>query len=92
MFVGVITILIAIGTAVALIPNVAVIGLLVAVQVVNGVLLPITLFFDWRLASNRELMGTYANGDAFNVLAGITVVATSSLSLLLLTVTFAGSL
>ena len=92
VFVGVITVLIAIGTLVAIIPGVPVITLLVAVQVVNGVLLPITLFFVWRLAANRELMGEYANGRTFNVLAGATVVATSTLSLLLLGVTFAGGL
>ena len=90
VFVGVITVLIGIGTLVALVPGVPVIGLLVAVQVVNGVLLPITLFFVWRLASNRELMGAYANGRAFNALAGATVLATSTLSVLLLAVTFAG--
>jgi len=92
VFVGVITTLIAIGTLVAIIPGVPVIKLLVGVQVVNGVLLPITLFFVWRLASNRELMGEYANGHTFNLLAGATVLATSTLSLLLLGVTFSGSL
>src|SRR6202163_72996 len=69
VFVGVITALIAIGTLVALIPGIPVIKLLVGVQVVNGVLLPITLFFVWRLASNRKLMGKYANGRTFNILA-----------------------
>jgi len=92
VFVGVITTLIAIGTLVAIIPGVPVIKLLVGVQVVNGVLLPITLFFVWRLASNTELMGEYVNGRTFNVLAGATVLATSTLSLLLLGVTFSGSL
>ncbi len=92
VFVAVITTLIAIGTIVAIIPGIPVIKLLVAVQVVNGVLLPVTLFFVWRLASNRELMGEHANGPIFNVLAGLTVVATSTLSLLLLGVTFSGSL
>jgi NRAMP (natural resistance-associated macrophage protein)-like metal ion transporter len=90
VFVGVITALIAIGTIVALIPGIPVIKLLVGVQVVNGVLLPITLFFVWRLASNRKLMGEYANGHTFNILAGATVIATSTLSLLLLGVTLTG--
>jgi Mn2+/Fe2+ NRAMP family transporter len=90
VFVAVITTLIAIGTIVALLPGLPVIGLLVAVQVVNGVLLPITLVFIWRLASNRELMGDHANGPVFSVLAGATVFATSALSVLLLGVTFAG--
>jgi Mn2+/Fe2+ NRAMP family transporter len=90
VFVGVITVLIAIGTIVAIIPGIPVFTLLVGVQVVNGVLLPITLFFVWRLASNRKLMGDYANGRTFNILAGATVVATSTLSLLLLGVTLSG--
>jgi Mn2+/Fe2+ NRAMP family transporter len=72
---------------VAIAPGIPVISLLIAVQVVNGALLPITLFFVWRLASNRELMGQYANGHTFNVLAGATVLATSALSILLLVVT-----
>ncbi|MDE3190069.1 MAG: Nramp family divalent metal transporter [Acidobacteriota bacterium] len=90
VFVAVITILIGIGTLVAIIPGVPVISLLVAVQVVNGILLPVTLFFVWRLAANRELMGDYANGRLFNLLAGLTVIATSALSILLLAVTFLG--
>jgi Mn2+/Fe2+ NRAMP family transporter len=90
IFVGVITALIGIGTVVALIPGVPVIKLLVGVQVVNGVLLPVTLFFVWRLAANRKLMGAYANGKLFNLLAGATVISTSTLSLLLIGVTFVG--
>ena len=87
---AVITALILIGTIVALVPGLPVISLLVLVQVVDGALLPITLFFVWRLASNRELMGQYANGRTFNVLAGGTVLATSALSVLLLVVTTGG--
>jgi len=90
VFVAVITTLIVIGTLVAITPGIPVIKLLVGVQVVNGALLPITLFFVWRLASSRKLMGEYANGRTFNVLAGATVVATSALSILLLGITVAG--
>jgi NRAMP (natural resistance-associated macrophage protein)-like metal ion transporter len=90
VFVGVITVLIVTGMLVAIIPGLPVIKLLVLVQVVNGALLPVTLFFVWRLASSRELMGRYANGRLFNVLAAGTVLATSALSVLLLVVTVAG--
>ncbi|HET8895215.1 MAG TPA: Nramp family divalent metal transporter [Gaiellaceae bacterium] len=90
VFVAVITTLIAIGTVVALIPGIPVIKLLVGVQVVNGILLPITLFFVWRLAASRRLMGDYANGRTFNIVAGATVIATSTLSILLLGVTLSG--
>ncbi len=90
VFVGVVTVLIAIGMLVALVPGLPVIALLVAVQAVNGVLLPVTLYFVWRLASNRELMGGYANGRIFGAVAGATVIITSGLSLALLAVTAAG--
>ena len=92
VFAAVITVLIAIGMLVAIIPGIPVIRLLVGVQVVNGFLLPITLFFVWRLAANQELMGEHANGRIFNSLAAATVIATSSLSILLLGVTFTGGL
>jgi len=84
VFVGVITVLIAIGVLVAIIPGIPVIPLLVGVQVVNGVLLPVTLFFVWRLAASRDVMGRHANGRTFNVLAGATVAATSFLSVLVI--------
>ena len=87
LFVGVITTLIALGAIVAVIPGIPVIPLLVGVQVVNGALLPVHLVFIWRLANDRELMGDYRNGRTFNVIAGLTVIATSTLSLLLLAVT-----
>jgi Mn2+/Fe2+ NRAMP family transporter len=91
VFVGVITVLIAVSAVVAMVPGVPVIKLLVLVQVVNGALLPVTLFFVWRLARNRELMGSYRNGPVFDVFAGITVAATSALSLVLLAVTLTGN-
>ncbi|HVA31664.1 MAG TPA: divalent metal cation transporter, partial [Gaiellaceae bacterium] len=91
VFVAVITALIAIGAAVAMVPGVPVIKLLVLVQVVNGALLPVTLFFVWRLARNAELMGAYKNGRIFDLLAAATVIATSGLSVVLLVVTLSGN-
>jgi Mn2+/Fe2+ NRAMP family transporter len=90
VFVGVVTALVVIGAAVALIPGVPVFRLLVGVQAVNGILLPITLVFVWRLSASRDVMGDYRNGRAFNAVAGLTVAATSALSLILLAVTLAG--
>ena len=90
VFVAVVTALILIGTVVAIIPGVPVISLLVGVQVVNGALLPILLVFIWRLASNKELMGTHRNGPVLNVIAGLTVIAASTLSVLLVIVTLSG--
>lgn len=90
VFVTTLTVLLVVGAVVAMIPNVPVIRLLVFVQVVNGALLPITLFFVWRLARSRELMGEYRNGPVFDALAGLTVVATGGLSLVLVGLTLAG--
>ncbi len=90
VFVGVVTALVVVGAIVAMIPGVPVFRLLVGVQAVNGVLLPVTLFFVWRLAASADVMGRYRNGRIFNLVAGATVIATSGLSLLLLAVTLGG--
>jgi Mn2+/Fe2+ NRAMP family transporter len=90
VFVGLITAMIGVATAVAVVPGIPVIGLLVGVQVVNGVLLPINLFFGWRLARSRTLMGDHRNAGALDALAAITVAVTSSLSIVLVVVTVLG--
>jgi Mn2+/Fe2+ NRAMP family transporter len=87
VFVGVVTALVIVGAVVAMLPGIPVFRLLVGVQAVNGALLPITLFFVWRLSASAELMGKYRNGRIFNIVAGATVVATSALSVILLVVT-----
>lgn len=73
VFVGLFTALIAIGALVAMIPGLPLFGVLIAVQVLNGSLLPILLIFVVRLASNKELMGEYAIGPIYKVLAWLTV-------------------
>jgi Mn2+/Fe2+ NRAMP family transporter len=90
VFVTTLTVLLLIGAAVAMVPGVPVIKLLVLVRVVNGVLLPVTLFFVWRLARNEELMGQYRNGRVFDAVAGLTVLATGALSLVLVGLTLSG--
>src|SRR6516165_2230480 len=89
VFMGTITALVVVGALVAMIPGVPVFKLLVFVQVVNGVLLPVTLFFVWRLSRNEELMGRYRNGRLFDLVAAATVLGTSALSIALLGLTFA---
>jgi Mn2+/Fe2+ NRAMP family transporter len=90
VFVTTLTVLVVVGALVAMIPGVPVFKLLVFVQVVNGVLLPVTLFFVWRLSRNEELMGQYRNGRLFDLVAAATVLGTSALSIVLLGLTFAG--
>ncbi len=90
VFVGFITAMIGVSALVAVVPGIPVIGLLVGVQVVNGVLLPINLFFIWRLSRNEELMGERRNRGALDLLAAITVAVTSTLSIVLVAVTMLG--
>jgi NRAMP (natural resistance-associated macrophage protein)-like metal ion transporter len=90
VFVAIITAMVGIATVVAVIPGIPVIKLLVGVQVVNGLLLPINLFFIWRLARNRELMGEHRNHGIFDGLTAITAAVTSMLSLALVAITFLG--
>jgi Mn2+/Fe2+ NRAMP family transporter len=90
VFVGVITAMIVVAAVVAVIPGVPVIGLLVGVQVVNGLLLPINLFFIWRLSRSRRVMGEHRSSGMLNGAAAVTVVVTSIMSLILVGVTLAG--
>jgi Mn2+/Fe2+ NRAMP family transporter len=82
--------MITIAMIVAVIPGIPVINLLIGVQVVNGVLLPINLFFIWRLARSRKIMGKHRNGGVLDGLAAVTVLFTSTLSLILVVVTVFG--
>jgi Mn2+/Fe2+ NRAMP family transporter len=90
VFVFIITAMIALGAFVAMIPGVPVISLLVGVQVVNGLLLPINLYFIWRLSRSRRVMGERRNKGLLDGVAGITVAVTSTLSLVLVAVTVLG--
>ncbi len=90
VFVNIITAMILFSAFVAMIPDVPVIDLLVGVQVVNGLLLPINLFFIWRLARSDHVMGQRRNRGFLDGAAGVTVVVTSTLSIALVLVTVLG--
>jgi Mn2+/Fe2+ NRAMP family transporter len=90
VFVMTVTVLLLVGAVVAMIPGLPVFELLIFVQVLNGVLLPVTLFFVWRLSRNEELMGQYRNGRVFDAVAAVTVIATGALSLVLVGLTLTG--
>ena len=64
----------------ALIPGVPVIGLLVGVQVLNGILLPVILL----LANDRRLVVNLKNGRLYNVLGwGTWLLVTTAVVVLL---------
>ncbi len=56
------------GAGVALIPGIPLFPLLVAIQVLNGVLLPFILVFILILINNEKLVGTLRNTPVYNLL------------------------
>ncbi len=87
IFVGIFTFLVALGALIAMMPRVPYIRVLLVTQVINGVLLPVILVAVLRLVNNRELMGTHVNGPLYNLVAWITTVGVSALSVLLIVAT-----
>lgn len=82
IFLGTFTFLVAVGAAIAVIPKLPLIRVLLATQAINGVLLPIILFAVLRLVNDRELMGSHVNGPLYNAGAFLTTLAVTALSLL----------
>jgi Mn2+/Fe2+ NRAMP family transporter len=87
-FIGVFTFLVAVGAAIAVIPNLPLFRVLLVTQVINGLLLPIILFAILRLVNDRELMGTRANGPFYNLGAWTTAIIVTAVSLLFALTTF----
>src|SRR2546423_385460 len=82
IFLGTFTFLIAVGAAIAVVPNLPLFRVLLVTQVINGLLLPIVLFAILRLVNNRELMGTYVNRPLYNIAAWLTAILVTLLSVL----------
>lgn len=83
-FFGIFTGLIVGGAGVALIPNVPVIQLLLAIQVLNGMLLPVILIFLLLLINDRRLVGELANTRLYNVLGwGTFMIVSTAVAILL---------
>jgi NRAMP (natural resistance-associated macrophage protein)-like metal ion transporter len=87
IFLGVFTFLIAVGAAIAVIPGLPLIRVLLVTQVINGLLLPIILFAILKLVNDRELMGAHVNGLLYNIGAWLTAFVVTFLSLLLILAT-----
>jgi NRAMP (natural resistance-associated macrophage protein)-like metal ion transporter len=82
IFLGTFTFLVAVGAAIAIVPNLPLIRVLLVTQVINGLLLPIVLFAVLRLVNDREVMGRYVNGPLYNIAAWLTAILVTILSLL----------
>ena len=51
-------------------------------QVLNGLLLPVVMYFMLRLVNSKELMGEHRNRLWFNVIAWATAIIVTVLSLM----------
>jgi NRAMP (natural resistance-associated macrophage protein)-like metal ion transporter len=87
IFLGVFTFLVAVGAAIAVIPNLPLIRVLLVTQVINGLLLPVVMLAVLRLVNDRELMGSHVNGPIYNIAAWLTAIIVTILSVLYLLVT-----
>ncbi|HEX3558291.1 MAG TPA: Nramp family divalent metal transporter [Pyrinomonadaceae bacterium] len=83
-FFALFTALIVFGAGIALIPGVPVIRLLVAIQVLNGALLPVILVFILVLINDTRLTGELKNTHLYNVLGwGTFALITSAVAVML---------
>jgi Mn2+/Fe2+ NRAMP family transporter len=88
VFVGLFSVLLVLGAAIALLPGLPLIQLLVGIQVLNGVLLPIILVFLLLLINDRRLAGDLRNSRRYNVLGwGTLVLVTLAVATLLVSQT-----
>ena len=74
------TLLIACGAAVVLLPGFNIVSTAILSQVLNGLLLPVILYFMLKLINNRELMGEHTNSRWLNVVAWTTAIIVVGLS------------
>lgn len=81
IFLGIFTFLIAVGAAIAIIPNLPLVRVLLVTQVINSLLLPVILIAVMRLVNDREIMGTHVNGPLYNAGGWLTTIIVSLLSL-----------
>ena len=75
------TVLIAIGGAFVLLPNISYIGIMYVSQVVNGILLPIVLTFMLVLINDKRIMGRHTNSLFYNIVCIALSVAVALLAI-----------
>jgi Mn2+/Fe2+ NRAMP family transporter len=77
------TLLIVVGAAVVLFPEMPLVKVILFSQVINGVLLPFVLIFMVLLVNKKGLMGEWVNSRFYNVVAWLAVVMIIGLTLAL---------
>jgi NRAMP (natural resistance-associated macrophage protein)-like metal ion transporter len=83
-FWGLFTFLIIIGVAVAMLPNLPIIQILLNLYLLNGLLLPVILFAILYLVNQKRLMGRYTNGLVYNIVSYALAIVVSALAVIYL--------
>jgi Mn2+/Fe2+ NRAMP family transporter len=83
-FWGLFTLLILVGTVVAMVPNLPIIQILLNLYLLNGLLLPIILFAILYLVNQKQLMGHYTNSLLYNVISYTLAIVVSGLAVIYL--------
>jgi Mn2+/Fe2+ NRAMP family transporter len=87
IFYGLFTFLIVVGAGVILIPGFPLVKMILASQVLNGMLLPFVLIFMILLVNKRRLMKEWTNSAGYNLVAWIAVAVMIGLTLALVAIT-----
>ena len=69
VFNGIITVLMFVPAAVAVIPGLPLVSVILVAQSLNGILLPVILIFTLLLINKPRVMGEHVNGTVRNVIA-----------------------
>ena len=69
VFNGIITFLMFVPAAIAIIPGLPLVSVILVAQMLNGVLLPVILLFTLRIVNNPQVMGEHVNGPVRNTIA-----------------------
>ena len=86
IFNGLLTFFIFVPAAVAIIPHLPLVKVILLSQDVNGILLPIILIYVLKIVNDRSVMGDYVNGRIYNTVAWV-----FSAALIVLTVVLVAS-
>ena len=80
---GMVTAITLLSAIVVVLPNVDLFGIMMAAQVINGVLLPVLLVFMVKIADDRHVMGAYANSRAWSALTWLIVAVVAVLTVVM---------
>lgn len=71
LFYNLFLIQIIVAAAFVMIPKISLFKIVLITQSLNGMLLPVIIFFLLKFTNNKELMGKHINGRFYNIFAGI---------------------